>query len=138
MTSLHQPVTEDLRRWIVAQAEAGCRPDDVLAAMRASGWTVNVATAALEQTLLDHLAAKGGALPVPAPAVALPLPVLALPGQAMLAGATRLQAGGRAVDVLTTLQRARRPVQLQSFASDGYAFDEAGSAPDRLVFRRRQ
>ena len=37
-----------------------------------------------------------------------------------------------------TLQRARRPVQLQSFAAEGYAFDEAGSAPDRLVFRRRQ
>ena len=36
------------------------------------------------------------------------------------------------------LQRVRRPAQLQSFAADGYAFDEAGSAPDRLVFRRRQ
>jgi len=36
------------------------------------------------------------------------------------------------------LRRARRPAQLQSFAADGYAFDEAGSAPDRLVFRRRQ
>ena len=36
------------------------------------------------------------------------------------------------------LQRVRRPAQLQSFAADGYAFDEAGSAPDRLIFRRRQ
>ncbi|KQW01545.1 peroxide stress protein YaaA [Rhizobacter sp. Root1221] len=29
------------------------------------------------------------------------------------------------------------PSDLQSFASDGYAFDRAGSEPDRLVFRRR-
>lgn len=107
MTSPHQPVTEDLRRWIVAQAEAGCRPGDVLVAMLASGWNENVATAALEQTLLDHLAAKSVALPVPAPAAALPMPMPALPGPALLAGATRLQAGGHAVDVLTTLQLPR-------------------------------
>ena len=105
MTTPHQPVPEDLRRWIVAQAEAGCRPDDVLTAMLASGWTEDVATTALEQTLLDHLAARGAALPDPAPAAVLP--VLALPGPALLAGATRLQAGGRAVDVLTTLQLPR-------------------------------
>ena len=37
-----------------------------------------------------------------------------------------------------TLQRTRRPVQLQSFAAEGYAFDETASSPDRLVFRRRQ
>ena len=35
-------------------------------------------------------------------------------------------------------QRARRPAQLQSFAAEGYAFDAAASAPDRLLFRRRQ
>jgi len=34
-------------------------------------------------------------------------------------------------------QRARRPAQLESFAAEGYAFDAAVSAPDRLVFRRR-
>ena len=37
-----------------------------------------------------------------------------------------------------TLQRARRPAQLETFAAEGYAFDAAASAPDRLVFRRRQ
>ena len=118
MTSPHQPVTEDLRRWIVAQAEAGCRPGDVLAAMLASGWNENVATEALEQTLLDHLAAKSIALPVPAPAAALPMPMPALPGPALLAGATRLHAGGRAVDVLTTLQLPRMVVFGQLLSID--------------------
>jgi uncharacterized protein len=37
-----------------------------------------------------------------------------------------------------TLQRARRPVQLHSFAAEGYAFDATVSQHDRLVFRRRQ
>lgn len=36
-----------------------------------------------------------------------------------------------------TMQRARRPAQLQTFAAEGYAFDAAVSEPDRLVFRRR-
>ena len=35
------------------------------------------------------------------------------------------------------LQRARRPAQLETFAAEGYAFDAAVSAPNRLVFRRR-
>jgi len=106
MSSLQQPVTEDLRRWIVAQAEAGCRPDDVLAAMLASGWTEDVATAALEKTLLDHLAAKGAPLPARAPAAA-PLHAPAMPGLGLQGGAARVQAGGRAVDVLASLQLPR-------------------------------
>jgi len=35
-------------------------------------------------------------------------------------------------------QRARRPVQLHGFSAEGYAYDAAASAPDRLLFRRRQ
>ena len=95
MTSAHQPVTEELRRWIVAQTDAGCRPDDIVAAMMASGWGAAVASAALERALLDHLAAQSGALPVPA--VATPLP-------ALQRGAARVHVGGRDVDVLTSLE----------------------------------
>ena len=105
MNSPHQPVTEALRRWIVAQAEAGCRPDDVLAAMLASGWDEAVAAAALERTLLDHLAARGAPQPALAPAVARP--AVALPGLATQGGAARVRAGGRDIDVLTTLQLPR-------------------------------
>jgi len=109
MTSAHQPVTEELRRWIVAQTDAGCRPDDIVAAMMASGWSAAVATAALEKTLLDHLAAQGGALPVPA--LATPLP-------AVQRGVTRVHAGGREVAVLTTLDLPRLVVFGQLLSDD--------------------
>jgi len=95
MGTAYQPVTEELRRWIVAQTDAGCRPDDIVAAMMASGWGAAVASAALERALLDHLAAQSGALPVQA--VATPLP-------ALQRGAARVHAGGREVDVLTSLE----------------------------------
>ena len=55
MSTAAQAVTEELRRWIIAQAEAGCRPEDVLAAMQASGWDEDVAMEALEQTLRQRL-----------------------------------------------------------------------------------
>ena len=52
-----QSITPELRQWIVDQAQAGCHPDDVLAAMKTSGWQEDVAVAAMEQTLSEHLAA---------------------------------------------------------------------------------
>jgi prolyl 4-hydroxylase len=55
MANVIQPITDDLRKWIVSQAEAGCRPADVLAAMVASGWKESVAIAAMEQTLNQRL-----------------------------------------------------------------------------------
>ncbi len=61
-----QPITDELRQWIVAQAEAGCRPHEVLAAMCASGWNEEVAIAAMEQVLnerLDQVAAGKRAKP---------------------------------------------------------------------------
>ena len=51
-----QQVTPELRRWIIAQAEAGCLPEDVVNAMVASGWHEDVALDAMEQTLRGHLA----------------------------------------------------------------------------------
>ncbi len=51
-----QPITPELRKWIIEQAEAGCRPADVIAAMRASGWQEAVAFTAMERTLQEHLA----------------------------------------------------------------------------------
>ena len=62
-TAQPQRVTDELRTWIVAQAQAGCRPEDVLASMRASGWAEDVAIAALESTLMQRLQEMG--LPVP-------------------------------------------------------------------------
>ena len=98
-----QIVTPELRQWIIEQAEAGCRPEDVLASMRASGWDEEVALASLEQVLqqfmgLDGKAAAAGQ-PVP-PAVRVPEPALA-------GSPSRLWAGDREVWVLVSLRNPR-------------------------------
>jgi prolyl 4-hydroxylase len=70
-----QVVTPQLRQWIVEQARAGCRPDEVLMAMRSSGWDAAVAAQALDDTLARFLVDSGrpGELPpaVPVPGVDL-------------------------------------------------------------------
>ena len=100
MSTATQTVTDELRRWIIAQAEAGCRPEDVIAAMVKSGWEEAVAMDALEATLrarLDRVAAEREPQPagvaVPQPALDDSPPVLA--------------AGGREVQVLMTLRNPR-------------------------------
>ncbi len=75
MTQAQQHITEELRIWIAAQARAGCRPDDVLAAMVASGWHETAAHAALESVLRPASAAPQRAGdPALAPARAVPEP----------------------------------------------------------------
>ncbi len=62
MTEGHtQAVTPELRRWIVEQAQAGHGAEAVLEAMKASGWQEDVALAALEDTLHNHLQGPPGA-----------------------------------------------------------------------------
>lgn len=70
-----QPVTPELRAWIIEQARAGAQPEAVLASMKASGWREDVAIAALEDTLRGFLdeRAKAAQLPPPVP-VPEPLP----------------------------------------------------------------
>lgn len=97
-----QTVTAELRRWIVAQAEAGCRPEDVLQAMKASGWDEDVAAAALEQTLTERLAElRPGASVTPLDA-ATPLPEPALE-----TAPTMIVVDGHPVRILTTLRHPR-------------------------------
>lgn len=55
MTAVAPPITAELRSWIVTQTEAGCRPQDVIATMRASGWPAEVATQALQEALSERL-----------------------------------------------------------------------------------
>ena len=97
-TAQPQPVTDELRTWIVAQAQAGCRPEDVLASMRASGWAEDVAIAALEATLMQRLQEMG--LPIPTAPAPLPEPDLA--GQPAV-----IHAQGRDVQVLSSLRLPR-------------------------------
>jgi prolyl 4-hydroxylase len=72
-----QPVTPELRQWIIAQAQAGHAPEVVLQSMRASGWNEDVAIAAMEDALQGFLAehqARQQAEPVAALPEAVPVP----------------------------------------------------------------
>ncbi len=94
-----QTITPELRQWIVAQAEAGCRPEDIIAAMVKSGWDEDVALDALETTLrerLDQVAAQRAAIPpgVPTPDVTAD-------------GRTVVTVGGRAVRIVASMKNPR-------------------------------
>ncbi len=81
-----QPVTPELRAWIVEQAKAGAQPEAVIASMVASGWREDVAMAALEDTLRGFLDERAKAAQLP-PAVPVPDP---LPGQGGIPTTIRL------------------------------------------------
>ena len=94
-----QQVTPELRQWIVAQAQAGHKPEVVLEAMRASGWQEAVALDALEATLKGFLTEH-------AQAAGLPVPVV-VPGPDLADAPLWLDAGDRQVQVLMTLRNPR-------------------------------
>lgn len=104
-----QTATPALRKWIIAQAEAGVTPDVVLASMRASGWDEDVAIAAMEETMTAHLKEQSQ-LPQRPPAVPVPSP--ALDGAPLW-----LDAGDRQVAVLSVMRQPRLVV-LGSLLSD--------------------
>jgi len=96
----HQPVTPELRAWIIEQAAAGHPPDMVLQSMIASGWNEDSAIAALEATLTSYLGEKQAErAKIPAP-VAVPEP---LPQGAR----TTVLAGDREVGVVMSMFNPR-------------------------------
>ena len=97
-----QAVTPELKAWIIEQARAGCRPEDVLASMKASGWQDDVAIAAMEATLQPFAQAQPGALAATALA-----PAVRVPGPALAGSPNRLWAGDRHVQILLALQHPR-------------------------------
>ena len=94
-----QPVTPELREWIVAQASAGQPPEAVLQSMLASGWHEDVAIAALEDTLRGHLAEHARAAGLPPPSV-VPEPLAG-------AASAALWAHDREVQVLMAMRNPR-------------------------------
>jgi prolyl 4-hydroxylase len=94
-----QPVTPELRQWIIEQAVAGQPPEAVLKSMLGSGWNEDVAIAALEDTLREHLAERARAAVLPPP---VPVPEPLSEGSR-----THLWAGDREVTVVTTLHNPR-------------------------------
>ncbi len=94
-----QPVTPELREWIVAQATAGQTPDVVLKAMLTSGWSEDVAIAALEETLRGHLSEQAKTAGLPPPSI-VPEPLAAGP-------ATTLRAHEHDVRVVIAMRNPR-------------------------------
>ncbi len=89
-----QVITPELRQWIVAQAQSGHSPEDVLAAMKTAGWNEDVAIAAMEETLTQHL---DKSLPAPVP----------VPDVDVSRSPRRLDAGDRQVEVVMAMQSPR-------------------------------
>ena len=92
-----QALTPQLRQWIVEQAQAGCRIEDVVAAMKASGWREDVARAAvaeLQQPLKPDLPLAE-------------LPAVRVPEPALAASPSRLWAGDSWVTVLLAMRQPR-------------------------------
>ncbi|MFN0185143.1 MAG: 2OG-Fe(II) oxygenase [Aquabacterium sp.] len=94
-----QSITPELRQWIIEQARAGCRPEDVLSSMKSSGWDEEVAVTALEETLQTYLTdqAKARELPPPVP----------VPEPALQDSPTTLLVDGHPVRVLLTMLHPR-------------------------------
>ncbi len=103
--SSSQTVTPELRQWIVEQAQAGCRPEDVLASMRTSGWDETIALGAMGQVLEEFLGAHA-AQQAAAETAALPPPVT-VPEPDLAGSPSQLWAHDRSVRVLLTLKQPR-------------------------------
>lgn len=98
-----QTVTQELRAWIVAQAEAGFSPEAVLKAMKDAGWQEDVALQAMETSLQEHLAQQAATQVSQSGAR-----VIAQPD---LSGHPRqIDVGDRVVDVLVHLQHPKLAV----------------------------
>jgi len=94
-----QTITPELRQWIVDQASAGHKPEQVLAAMVSSGWDRDIAVQALEETLERHLVEDAQARGLPEPT--------RVPEPDLTQGRPVLRAGDREVKVLMALQHPR-------------------------------
>ena len=93
-----QPVTPELRQWILAQSAAGQQPEALVKAMRASGWSEDAARRALQATLNVTLAAATATAPVASTPVPEPLTE---PGRLVV------DAGDRSVSVIASMHNPR-------------------------------
>jgi len=96
---MSQAITPELRDWIVEQARRGCRPEDVLSAMQASGWQEEVAIAAMEEALSSVLRAQT--------VTQAPMATVALPEPSLRDEPAVLSAGDRDVRVLMSMASPR-------------------------------
>lgn len=76
-TTTLQTIPDDVRRWVLAQAEAGASPAEMLDAMRRSGWQEAMALDTIERTLAARLQQLTAASQAPPSDHPLPEPDLA-------------------------------------------------------------
>jgi prolyl 4-hydroxylase len=104
-----QPITPELRQWVIDQAAAGCRPEDVLQSMLDAGWQETVALDAMETILQVHLKSQQPGVTLPQP---VPVPDVNLTDMPLT-----LDLGDRTVTVLAAMNQPR-VVVLGGFLSD--------------------
>jgi len=104
---MSQTITPELRRWIVEQAVAGHTPESVLEAMTKAGWDEDVAIAALEKTLEQHLRDQAAAHRAAAARTASPGAGTRVPDLDLSRSSRQVDAGDRRVDVLASLIQPR-------------------------------
>jgi len=107
-----QVISVELRQWIVAQAQAGVAPEQVLEAMKSSGWQEDVAIKALEETLRGHLAEQAQAAPQNHEPQPVPVPDAALGDSP-----SKIRVLDRDVTVLMNMKHPR-VIVLGGFMSD--------------------
>ena len=114
-----QPITAELKRWIVEQATAGHPPDVVLDAMKASGWDEDTAIAALESTMREHLGiGADGKLPAAFAGLAANEPAGRVPGTRITARTPSIDAGDRDVRVVMAMSLPRVVVFADLLSAD--------------------
>ncbi len=125
-----QPITPELRRWIVAQATAGHPPDIVLDAMKASGWDEAVAIDALESTMRGHLGLASDDASIAADAAIEP--ARPVPGALIVAGTPTIRAADRDVRVVMAMTLPR-VVVFADLLSEGECAELIAIARSRLA-----
>jgi prolyl 4-hydroxylase len=122
---VHQPITPELRRWIVEQAQAGHGAEAVLERLVGAGWDETVAMDAMESTLTDHLAVQRALMGEVAQAAAADSAAaerrahaLVVPEPAMEGAPSWLDAGDRRVPVVMFLASPRLLVLANVLSND--------------------
>jgi prolyl 4-hydroxylase len=119
-----QPISEEMRVWIIDHASAGEPVDEMLKAMQASGWGEDDATAVMTTVLREITEDPALACGLPPPC---PVPEPVPPGAPQV-----LQVGGREVRVLMSLRKPR-VVVFGGLLSDAECDELIEQASERLT-----
>jgi prolyl 4-hydroxylase len=106
-TTVRQPVTPELRAWIIEQAEAGFTGPVVLQSMLDAGWDEAVAVHAMETALADEMRKKTQLPPATATAPSTAQRPHPIPEPDLSQSPARIDVGDREVEVLMSLHEPR-------------------------------